>query len=59
MESSTQYTYSVFADIAERCRGAMGWFYGSKLLLVMNDEADYLWQKPQRAMLMIEGQCQI
>ena len=34
--------HQVFADVAERGRGTMGWFYGFKLHLIMNDEGGLL-----------------
>lgn len=34
--------HKVFADSAERGRGTMGWFYGFKLHLIMNDEGGLL-----------------
>ena len=34
--------HKVFAGVAERGRGTMGWFYGFKLHLIMNDEGGLL-----------------
>lgn len=34
--------HKVFSDMAERGRGTMGWFYGFKLHLIMNDEGGLL-----------------
>jgi hypothetical protein len=40
-------THKVFAELAQRGQGSMGWFYGFKLHLVINDQGERL------AMLMI------
>lgn len=34
--------HKVFADMAQRGKGTMGWFYGFKLHLIMNDEGGLL-----------------
>jgi transposase len=34
--------HKVFADVAQRGKGTMGWFYGFKLHLIMNDEGGLL-----------------
>ena len=33
---------SVFIDLAERGKGSMGWFYGFKLHLIVNDRGELL-----------------
>ena len=34
--------HKVFAGIASKCKGSMGWFYGFKLHLVINDKGEIL-----------------
>lgn len=36
------HSHKVFAELAERGRGSMGWFYGFKLHLVINDQGELL-----------------
>jgi hypothetical protein len=36
------YSHQVFADLAQRGKSSVDWFYGFKLHLVMNDEGDLL-----------------
>jgi hypothetical protein len=36
------HTHKVFAGLAERGKGSMGWFYGFKLHLVINDQGELL-----------------
>ena len=46
--------HQVFADEAKRGSGTMGWFYGFKLHLIMNDEGGLLAVKSPKVILMIE-----
>jgi hypothetical protein len=36
------HTHKVFAELAERGKGSMGWFYGFKLHLVINEQGELL-----------------
>ena len=36
------YSHQGFADLAQRGKSSMGWFYGFKLHLVINDQGDWL-----------------
>jgi hypothetical protein len=51
------HTHKVFAQLAQRGKGSMGWFYGFKLHLVVNDGGELLVARSRLVMWMIASQC--
>ncbi len=48
------HNHRVFAGMAQRSQGSLGWFYGFKLHLVVNDGGELLACQ----IMMIESRCQ-
>ncbi|MDE6005876.1 MAG: transposase [Oscillospiraceae bacterium] len=36
------HSHRVFSEYAKKCKSSMGWFYGFKLHLIINDESEIL-----------------